>query len=78
MKFRAQSFNFSILIFLFLAFVQANAQSQKNKSIQAASPTSQARFISGNSSLEIPFDLSSNLVLLQAKVNDSAPVWFIL
>jgi hypothetical protein len=77
MKFRAQSFNFSILIFLFLAFVQANAQSQKNKSRRVALPTSQARFISGNSSLEIPFDLSSNLVLLQAKVNDSAPVWFI-
>jgi len=60
-----------------LAFVRANAQSQKNKSTQAASPTLQARFISGNSSLEIPFELSSNLVLLQAKVNDSAPVWFI-
>ncbi len=77
MKFRAQSFNFIILIFLFLAFVQANAQSQKNKSRKVALPTSQARFISGNSSLEIPFDLSSNLVLLQAQVNDSAPVWFI-
>ncbi|MEJ7624847.1 MAG: aspartyl protease family protein [Pyrinomonadaceae bacterium] len=77
MKFRAQLFNFSILIFLFLAFVQVNAQSQKNKSRKVALPTSQARFVSGNSSLEIPFDLSSNLVLLQGKVNDSAPVWFI-
>lgn len=77
MKFRLELFNFSVLIFLFSLFVQANAQSQKNKSTQAALPASQARFISGNSSLEIPFELSNNLVLLQAKVNDSEPVWFI-
>ena len=77
MKFRPQLFNFSILIVLFSLFVQANAQSQKSKSAQVVPPASQARFISGNSALEIPFELASNLVLLQAKVNDSAPVWFI-
>ncbi len=77
MKFRTQLFNFSILIFLFSLFVQANAQSQKKKSTRVVLPTSQARFISGNSSLEIPFELSNNLVLLQAKVNDSALAWFI-
>lgn len=77
MKFRAQLFNFGILIFLFLAFVRADAQFRKNKSTQAASTALQARFNSGNNSLEIPFELSNNLVLMQAKVNNSAPVWFI-
>jgi hypothetical protein len=77
MKFDARLFNFSILISLVFLFVQATAQSQKNKSAQAAPPNSRARFISGSSSLEIPFELSNNLVLIEAKVNDSAPVWFI-
>ncbi len=77
MKFRTQSLNFSILVFLLSMFVQADAQSRKNKATQIASPTLQVRFVSGTSALEIPFELSSNLVLLQAKVNDSAPLWFI-
>lgn len=77
MKFRTRLFNFSILIFLFSVFAQADAQSQKNKATQSAPPTSQAQFISGKSALDISFELSSNLVLLQAKVNDSKPVWFI-
>lgn len=37
-----------------------------------------ARFDSGRSALKIPFDLSNNLVLLQVRVNDSRPLWFIL
>lgn len=77
MKFRTQSLSFSILVFLLSMFVQADAQSRKNKAAQIASPTLQVRFVSGTSSLEIPFELSGNLVLLQAKVNDSAPHWFI-
>jgi hypothetical protein len=77
MKFRTQLFKVGLLIFIFSLFVQANAQSPKKKSTRIALPNSQARFISGNSSLEIPFELSNNLVLLQVRVNDSAPVWFI-
>ncbi len=78
MKFRTQSLNFSILVFLLTLFVQADGQSKKNKVTQTRSlPTPQVRFVSGKSSLEIPFELSNNLILLQAKVNDSAPLWFI-
>lgn len=35
------------------------------------------RFSSGQSALKIPFELSNNLILLQAQVNDSQPLWFI-
>jgi predicted aspartyl protease len=35
------------------------------------------QFASGQSALKIPFELSNNLVLLQAQVNDSQPLWFI-
>ena len=65
--------NPGILIFLSLLFSHANSQAQTKKSREV----SQARFIAGSSSQEIPFELSNNLVLVQAKVNDSAPVWFI-
>lgn len=36
------------------------------------------RFASGRSALNVPFELVSNLILVQAAVNDSAPLWFIL
>jgi len=38
----------------------------------------QIRFLSGKSSLAIPFETSNNLILLQASINDSAPMRFIL
>jgi hypothetical protein len=71
---KVQSLTLCFLIFL---FSQANAQSQKKKSTRVAPPTPQARLLSGNSSLEIPIQLSNNLVLLEARINDSQPVWFI-
>jgi predicted aspartyl protease len=76
MKFRTQSLNFSILIFLLTLFVQADGQSKKNKVTKVPS-TPQVRFVSGKSSLKIPFDLSNNLILVQVGVNNSAPFWFI-
>ncbi|MDX6406447.1 MAG: hypothetical protein QOH70_3902 [Blastocatellia bacterium] len=36
------------------------------------------RFASGASSLHIPFQLSSNVIFLQVRVNGSEPLWFIL
>lgn len=78
MKFRTQSLNFSVVILLLSVFVQAEAQPKKTKATRTSSlPTQQARFVSGQSSLAIPFELSSSLILLQAKVNDSALLWFI-
>jgi hypothetical protein len=38
---------------------------------QAPAPT--VRFDSGTSALKIPFELSNNLILLQAQVNNSQP-----
>lgn len=40
-------------------------------------PVQSVRFASGQSALKIPFELSNNLVLLQAQVNVSQPLWFI-
>lgn len=72
---------FSLLIFLLCpAPTQVNAQRSKKNKVVGTSPQTSTKisFVSGSNSLEIPFELSNNLVLLQAQVNDSAPVWFIL
>src|SRR5436190_1351345 len=42
---------------------------------QSAPPT---HFASGNSALRIPFELTSNLIFLQVRVNGSEPLWFVL
>ena len=36
------------------------------------------RFTQGNSSLRIPLKRNNNFILLQGKINDSAPLWFLL
>jgi len=36
------------------------------------------RFLAGRSTLNIPFELTSNHIYLQLRVNDSAPLWFLL
>lgn len=79
MSFRNRRLNFSLLIFLLLTFVQVNAQRPgKNRVRRSVSqPVMKARFVSGESSLRVPFESSRNLVLMQASVNDSAPLWFI-
>jgi len=72
--------NFSVLIFLLALSAQVDAQHAKRKKIdRIPSPRpAKVHFVSGNSSLKIPFELSSNLILLRARVNDSALLWFIL
>jgi hypothetical protein len=42
---------------------------------QSAPPT---HFASGTSALHIPFELSSNVIFLQVRVNGSQPLWFVL
>lgn len=80
MEFRVRLSNLSLLIFLLSLFMQVDAQhAKKNKIARNPSPRPpKVRFISGNSSLKIPFELSNNLILVQASVNDSVPLWFIL
>jgi hypothetical protein len=36
------------------------------------------RFAQGNSAFQIPFKRSNNFILVQGRINDSAPLWFIL
>src|SRR6266403_5148919 len=40
-------------------------------------PAPNYHFASGTSSLGIPFQLSSNFVLMQLRVNNSRPLWFL-
>lgn len=78
MGFRMQALNFSLIILL-LTFVQVSAQQPKRNKIArtVSQPAPKVRFVSGKSSLKIPFELSRNLILMRASVNDSAPLWFI-
>src|SRR4051794_27270180 len=41
-------------------------------------PTSRRRFTKGRAALKIPFELMDNLIYVRARVNASAPLWFIL
>ena len=79
MKSNTQSLNFSILVFLLLTFVQVNAQQPKRAKAarNVSQSASRVHFISGKSSLKIPFELSGNLILMQASANDSLASWFI-
>jgi len=80
MESRVRLSSFSLLIFLLSLFTPVGAQHAGRKKI-ARNPSARppkVRFISGSSSLKIPFELSINLILVQARVNDSAPLWFIL
>ena len=47
-------------------------------SLKPQATTPDVRFASGQSALKIPIELSKNIILLQAQVNDSRPLWFIL
>jgi hypothetical protein len=80
MGFPVRRLSLSVLILLLSLSTQVDAQhARRNKVTRNSSPRPpKIRFISGNSSLKIPFELSNNLILVQARVNDSAPLWFIL
>ena len=79
MRFHGESLSFNVLAFILLISVQVNAHQAKRKRLARRSPQPPptVRFVSGTSSVKIPFESSSNLILLQARVNDSAPLWFI-
>jgi Aspartyl protease/PDZ domain len=79
MKFQRQPLSLSVLAFILSMSMQVNAHQAKRKRLvrNPSRPAPTVRFVSGNNSLEIPFESSSNLILLQVRVNDSAPLWFI-
>ena len=80
MVFCVRLLSLSLLIFLLSLSTQVDAQhARRNRVTRNPSPRPpKVRFISGNNALKIPFELTGNLILLQATVKDSAPLWFIL
>jgi len=54
-----------------------NAAQQAIRNEPAGKPAPNYHFRSGTSALGIPFQLSNNLVLLQLRVNNSRPLWFL-
>jgi hypothetical protein len=63
-----------LLIPLQIAAQQAIRNKPRPKSVI---PVPNYHFVSGTSSLGIPFQLSSNFVLVQLRVNNSRPLWFL-
>jgi hypothetical protein len=79
MKLQIRLSKLSPLILVLSLLSQVDAQYPKrNKTRNPPPPLAKIRFVSGNNSLNIPFELTSDLILLQGRVNDSEPTWFIL
>src|SRR5690349_18485315 len=57
-----------VLLSIFLMLVCASGQQ----------PTPLTHFTSGTSALRIPFELASNVIFLQVRVNGSQLLWFVL
>ena len=67
-----------ILVILLISLsLQVDAQHSKGKKKRNSPPLPKIHFTSGTNALKIPFELASNLILLQARLNDSGPAWFI-
>lgn len=73
----------SLLLFAaLLSFSQVALVSAQHSRRKAVTSTNQAatpdiRFSSGQSALDVPFELVGNLILVRTWVNKSAPLWFI-
>jgi hypothetical protein len=65
------------VILLIALSLQVDAQHPKRKQKRNPPPLPKIHFIAGTNALKIPFELSNNLILLQASLNDSGPAWFI-
>jgi hypothetical protein len=60
-----------------ILFAGANtALAQQNQSNPARRPSANAQFVAGHSALNIPFEFEFNQIVLQVRVNDSAPLKF--
>ena len=85
MKFRlAKPIPLVLCFALLLCLQSAPVSAQRHRSSKAQArtvvrqPSTSLRFASGQSALNVPFDLVGNLILVRAEVNNSAPLWFIL
>ena len=72
-----------IIWLIVLVFVSASSQhlsaqeSNPNSSTRKRQVTSQARFTSGSSALNIPLEIDNNIILMKVGVNNSKPLRFI-
>jgi predicted aspartyl protease len=69
------------VVLLLLAQGSTPARSQVKAKTQARGTqtvASRRRFAKGRAALKIPFELMNNLIYVRARVNNSAPLWFIL
>jgi len=68
-----------LLALIFLMPLPATAQHIKSGAQvrRPHAPAPSVRFASGQTAFNIPFELSNNIILLRAQVNDSPPLWFI-
>jgi hypothetical protein len=69
----------SILVLMFSIPVHATAQDPRTGGPVPKSrvASTNVRFAAGQNALKIPIELSKNLILLQVRVNDSQPLWFV-
>src|SRR5205814_1336220 len=55
-----------------------NLANTGNAFVQPPDCSFDMRLTQGNSALRIPFKRNNNFILVQGRINDSAPLWFIL
>jgi hypothetical protein len=70
---------FIIALLFFAPAAPVSAQRHERSTLERTSPgpSSRVRFSSGQSALGVPFDFVGNLILMQMRVNGSAPLWVI-
>ena len=80
MTLRVRLLNLAAMILVLSLSSQLDAQQSKRNKVARNPPPRlpKIHFISGNNALKIPFELAGNLILLQARLNDSPPLWFIV
>ncbi len=65
------------LILLIPLYTAAQQATRRKPGRKPVIPGPNYRFTSGTSALGIPFQLSSNFILVQLRVNNSRPLWFL-
>jgi hypothetical protein len=81
MKFRFTShlplWLFVILSFLTLPLSVTAQRAKRRAAAQKKDSSAVVHFSAGQSALNVPFDLAGNLIFVQGRLNNSAPLWFI-
>jgi hypothetical protein len=75
----SQTLACSLALLLALFSTPARSQVTDKTPVRGAQPiASHHHFTKGHSALRIPFELADNLIYVRTRVNNSAPLWFIL